>query len=145
MLIFVFSATIFRYFQLGSLTWAEEASRYLMIWLAFAGISLGFKKNAHLGLSFLVSKFPKNINKFFYFIRAGLIVLFGSVVSYYSYLLISNQLKNTQLSPAMGIPVWWVYSALLFGGILMIIRTLQVTLKAIKENNYSTQNEEEEV
>ena len=37
--------TSVRYFELGSMTWSEEAARYLMIIAAFAGISLGFREN----------------------------------------------------------------------------------------------------
>jgi C4-dicarboxylate transporter DctQ subunit len=132
MLFFIFMATVFRYFELGSLTWAEEASRYLMIWLAFAGISLGFKKNAHLGLSFVVDRFSEKNQKVIYFIRALLIILFGVMVCYNTFLLINTQIKNPQISPAMGIPIWWVYSSVLFGSLMIIIRTLQM---AFNRNN----------
>ena len=50
--------TSVRYFQLGTLTWSEEAARYLMILAAFAGISLGFRENSHLGLSFFMERSP---------------------------------------------------------------------------------------
>lgn len=132
MLFFIFMATVFRYFELASLTWAEEASRYLMIWLAFAGISLGFKKNAHLGLSFVVDRFSEKNQKVIYFIRALLIILFGVMVCYNTFLLINTQIKNPQISPAMGIPIWWVYSSVLFGSLMIIIRTLQM---AFNRNN----------
>lgn len=141
MLLFVFSATIFRYFQLGSLTWADEASRYLMIWLAFAGIGLGFKKNAHLGLSFFVNKFSKFGQKILYFIRAIAILLFGGLLSYFTTLILINQTQNGQLSPVLGIPMWLVYLALLFGSIMMIIRTLQLTIVSLKMKDFNSDSE----
>ena len=52
--------TSVRYFELGSMTWSEEAARYLMIIAAFAGISLGFRENSHLGLSFFMDIIPKS-------------------------------------------------------------------------------------
>ena len=143
MLLFVFLGTIFRYFEIGSLTWAEEAARYLMIWLAFAGISLGFKKNVHLGLAFLVNKFPQAAQKFLFFVRAAFIILFGGLITYYTFLLVSNQMQNTQLTPALGIPVWWVYSAILFGSIMIIVRTVQMATYSVKINDYSNQEKEE--
>ncbi|MET3696998.1 C4-dicarboxylate transporter DctQ subunit [Bacillus oleivorans] len=143
MLLFVFAGTIFRYFEIGSLTWAEEAARYLMIWLAFAGIGLGFKKNVHLGLSFFVNKFPTAVQKFLFFVRAAFIILFGGLITYYTSILVSNQMQNTQLSPALGIPIWLVYSAILFGSIMIIIRTVQMATSSIKFNDYSTQEREE--
>ncbi|GAA0316497.1 hypothetical protein GCM10008967_03850 [Bacillus carboniphilus] len=143
MLLFVFSATVFRYFEIGSLTWAEEASRYLMVWLAFAGIGLGFKRNSHLGLSFFVNKFPPTAQKFLFFVRAALIILFGGMVSYFTFLLVSNQFQNTQTSPAMGIPIWLVYSAVLFGSVMIIVRTIQMATTSVKLNDFSTQEKEE--
>lgn len=143
MLLFVFSATISRYFQIGSLTWAEEAARYLMIWLAFAGISLGFKKNAHLGLSFFVNRFSYLGQKILYFVRAILILVFGVLISYYTALIIINQMSNPQLSPSMGIPIWWVYLAILFGSIMIILRTIQMVVVAVKEDEFTSQVKEE--
>ncbi|WP_203553618.1 TRAP transporter small permease [Bacillus sp. B15-48] len=129
MVLFIFLATVFRYLGIGSITWAEEASRYLMIWLAFAGIGLGFKHNAHLGLSFVVNLLPKPLQKAAYYLRAVLIILFGGIVFYYSYLVVVSQMNNGQLSPSLGIPVWSVYASLLLGSALIVIRTLQLLIK----------------
>jgi len=137
MLLFVFSATVSRTFDLGSIMWAEEASRYLMIWLAFAGIGLGFKKNAHLGLSFVVNKFSQKVQRILYFVRAIIIALFGVLISYYTYSLIMTQIYNPQLSPSLGIPIWWVYLAILFGSVLIIIRSLQMSWASIKNEIYA--------
>lgn len=126
MVLFIFLATVFRYLQLGSLTWAEETSRFLMIWLVFAGIGIGFKHNAHLGLSFVVDLFPERLQKLAGYFRVALIFLFGLLILIYSYQLIMSQIDNGQLSPVLGIPVWWVYSSLLFGSILIVIRSVQM-------------------
>lgn len=137
MVIFVMLSTVFRYFELGSLTWAEEASRYLMIWLAFAGIGLGFKNNTHLGLSFIVKKFNFKVQKFFHYLRALLILTFGLIVTYYSMILVNTQIMNPQISPGLGIPIWYAYVAVLFGGILIIVRTIQMSLVPFTEKVYS--------
>jgi TRAP-type C4-dicarboxylate transport system permease small subunit len=54
MSIFVFANVILRYFFNSGLTWAEEASRYLFIWLIFLGAIVAFRENAHLGVDTLV-------------------------------------------------------------------------------------------
>lgn len=136
MLLFIFSATMTRFFDIGTFTWGEEAARYLMIWAAFSGISLGFKKNSHLGLSFFVKKFPSKFQKFFYFVRAFFIILFGVLVSYFSSILISTQIANRQLSPSLGIPLWVVYFSILFGSVMIIIGTIIITIQTYKTGNY---------
>jgi len=117
--------TAVRYFQLGSLTWSEEAARYLMIVSAFAGISLGFRENAHLGLSFVMDKLPKKIKPFFGFIRFIFLFIFTGLMIGLSYKLVLNQSRVSQLSPAMHIPMWIVYIPLLLGFCLMLFRIIQ--------------------
>ena len=53
---FVFINVILRYFFNEGLTWAEEASRYLFIWLIFLGAIVAYKENVHLGVDTLVVK-----------------------------------------------------------------------------------------
>jgi TRAP-type C4-dicarboxylate transport system permease small subunit len=132
MLILVFTATVFRYFRLGSFTSAEEASRYIMIWLAFAGINVGIKNDAHLGLSFFVDMLPPERRKVCYCIRFALMALFGCLLSYYTFRVIRTQIKYPQISPGMGIPIWWAYTAVLFGSIMMVVRVCQATLQKFR-------------
>lgn len=125
MLLVILVATFSRFFSLFSLSWGEEAARYLMIWLGFAGISYGFKKNAHLGVSFIVEKFPPRMQKLLALLRTGLILFFGLFLAYFSYDIIGNQFRFHQISPSLHIPMWTIYSAMLAGGILILVRTVQ--------------------
>lgn len=134
MVLFIILATAFRYFELGSINWAEEAARYLMILLAFGGISLGFKSNYHLGLSFFVNKMPIKYQKLLIWLRAILIVGFGLLVTYYTFLIVKTQMKFSQVSASMGIPMWCVYSEMLWGSIMIIIRSIQAAIVKIEED-----------
>ncbi|MEA4816445.1 MAG: TRAP transporter small permease [Lachnospiraceae bacterium] len=129
MTIITLAGTTVRYLHLGSLTWSEEAARYLMIVTAFAGISMGFRENSHLGLSFFVNVLPKGAQKVIFVIRTLLIVLFGLLISYFSFSMIQKQMALTQLSPAMRIPMWIIYVPMFLGCILLTIRTVQSAIK----------------
>lgn len=130
MLSIVFIDVLFRYIFKASLPWAGEAARYLMIWLAFAGISLGFKKNTHVGLSFFEERLAEKGKKIFIYIRSALVILFGGLIAYYVIIIMQMQIRTGQVSAAMEIPVWWVYAAVLFGSIMIIVRTLQMAFFA---------------
>jgi TRAP-type C4-dicarboxylate transport system permease small subunit len=56
MSIFVFGNVVLRYLFNSGITWAEEASRYLFIWLIFLGAIVASRENAHLGVDTLVSR-----------------------------------------------------------------------------------------
>ncbi|SCI56914.1 TRAP-type C4-dicarboxylate transport system%2C small permease component [uncultured Flavonifractor sp.] len=117
--------TSVRYFELGSMTWSEEAARYLMIIAAFAGISLGFRENSHLGLSFFMDIIPKSSKPSFRIIRFLILVLFCVLMIFLAYQLVTNQMRVSQSSAAMHIPMWKMYTILLFGFVLMLVRIIQ--------------------
>ncbi len=127
--------TSVRYFQLGTLTWSEEAARYLMILAAFAGISLGFRENSHLCLSFFMERMPESLKPFFHVIRFAFMLIFSVLMVWLSWQLVSTQMSVKQFSAAMHLPMWVVYIPIFLGFILMFIRILQafITHKAEKE------------
>lgn len=126
MLAVVLLATAARYLDLFTMGWGEEAARYLMIWLGFAGIGYGFKKNAHLGLSFVVDQCPPALRRFLGVVRALLIMLFGGLTAWFSYLILSKQFTFSQHSPSLSIPMWAIYLAVCVGGVLTVVRTAQL-------------------
>jgi len=134
MVLFITLSTTFRYFELGSIPWAEEASRYLMILMAFAGISLGFKNNSHIGMSFIVDRMPSKIRRWFILLRNILIVGFGLLTSYYTFIIIQNQMKFVQKSSSLGIPMWCVYMSMFWGSIMIMIRAIQAAIVKEEEN-----------
>lgn len=107
MAIFVFTNVILRYFFNSGLTWAEEASRYLFIWLIFLGAIVAYKENAHLGVDTLVQKLSINGRKKLFIINN--IILFVTMA-----LCVDGSWKITlltvdQVSASMRLPLAWVY------------------------------------
>ena len=124
MVVLVFSGVVVRYFSLGSMAWGEEVSRYLMIWVVFAGISYAFRSHAHLGLSFFVDLLPQTLHLLSKYIKQVLILIFGLVIAYSSMKIVETQFITNQLSPTMGVPLWSIYLALLFGMVMVSIRAI---------------------
>lgn len=131
MVLFIILSVIVRYFELGSLNWAEEASRYLMIILAFGAISLAFKTNSHLGLNFIVDKMPFKYKMIFLWVRSIIIFGFGLLLTYHSFIIVRTQMNFMQVSASMGIPMWWIYSTMVWGGIMIMIRTIQASMSVL--------------
>ncbi|GMQ57635.1 hypothetical protein AN1V17_20300 [Vallitalea sediminicola] len=128
MTITVFISTIFRYFKLGAIPWSEELARYLMIWIAYIGASLGIKKNAHLGVEIVVNKLPKKLKAASKYLRIAIILMFNFLIITFSFKIINHQMNIGQLSPALAIPIWYAYLAIPVGALLMIIRSIQMVV-----------------
>ena len=133
MVIVVFMSTFFRYTQLLVVPWAEELSRYLMVWIVFIGIGAGAKTNSHFTVDNFVTAMPRSTHKFFFILRTTIIVGFSLFMLINAGNLISKLQIMGQTTPALMWPVWAVYSAIPAGMILMILRTLQFAYKELKK------------
>lgn len=114
--VFAFSALVLlvlaqvytRYLTTNSLTWSEELSRFLMIWLVFLGSVHLYKNDGHIWVENFVDLLPQKI-KMLVLICADLAVIsfFGIIASGALALLPTT---HTQYSPALNIPMSYVYS-----------------------------------
>jgi TRAP-type C4-dicarboxylate transport system permease small subunit len=119
MTLVVATQVICRYLLGASLTWSEEASRYLLIWITFLGGSIAFKRGMHTGFDAVVRAFSPGAR------RAAQLVTLLAVAAF----LVIVGLKGMQLalfnmaqrSPAMRLPMGTVYLAIPAGCLLMLV------------------------
>ncbi len=122
----------FRYVMGDSLSWSEELSRYMFVWLVYIGIAYGCKVMRHIKIDAGLYLFPKDARKYVVIIGDVIFLCFALVIVYYAYGLVVKQIKIGQLSPAMQIPMWIVYAAPMVGFTLTAIRQFQTILFRIK-------------
>lgn len=58
MALMVFTSVMLRYLSSGALVWAEELSRYAMIWLGFLGMGPVLRAGGHVAVDSLVERLP---------------------------------------------------------------------------------------
>lgn len=107
MAILVFSNVVLRYAFDSGITWSEEMSRILFVWLTFLGAIGALKDNQHLGVDMFVKKLPL-VWKRVVFLISNLIIL------YVLWLVLDGSWKSTLVStkassPATGLPLSYVY------------------------------------
>jgi TRAP-type C4-dicarboxylate transport system permease small subunit len=120
-----FVQVVLRYGFGRPLTWTEEVSRYLFVWVVFVGTAVAARHNAHIALDFLVGRFPPPL-------RRGILVLMGMVslamlvllFIWYGWVLTAVSMR--QESPATGIPVGWATLAIPVGGLLTVVNIVRV-------------------
>lgn len=118
MAIFVFGNVILRYFFNSGLTWAEEASRYLFIWLIFLGAIVAFKDNAHLGVDTLVRRLSVKGRRILFVVNNILILVTMALVVQGTWNL--TLVTMEQRSPSMDIPLAFVYASGLLASVCMV-------------------------
>lgn len=117
----VFANVALRHFTNDSLVWAEEVSRYLMIYMAFLAGGLALRA----GMLVSVSEFPKRRNALGIALRWIILI---AILVFCAWMIHSGieymQRMGRQLTPATRISFKYVYAAMPIGFGLMILHTL---------------------
>lgn len=121
--IIAFVQVISRYVLNASLSWAEEALRYLFIWMFFLAGAAGIKDKVHVGFDLVVEKMSAaskivvhTIVDIFMLFLLVFLVIYGSLFSFENL---------NQLSPALELPMGAINFAIPFGSLLMILYTIR--------------------
>jgi TRAP-type transport system small permease protein len=114
----------FRYVLNAALPWAEEADRYLFIWLSFVGASITMRHKAHIAVDILVRSFAPAVRNWVALLAQAAILAFLVVVFRASgpVIEVTSQTRTT----ATDIPMSWVYLAVPVGSVLIGIETLRL-------------------
>lgn len=125
MLLAIFASFVSRYILVTPLAWAEELARYLMIWGTFIGASYGVRTGAHITLDILGVVLNEKSNKILRILSHFISILFCVLLVVGGIPLIHNLTSVVhQTSPTLQVPMYFVYSAVVIGSLLMIVRYL---------------------
>ncbi|PPA68482.1 TRAP transporter small permease [Jeotgalibacillus proteolyticus] len=122
MVLIVFLNVIGRFIFNFSFSWSEEAARYLMIWATFIAASLGVKKGAHITLDILTIYLPEKMNRIVRAISYILSMVYCILILFIGIPFIMDMATKGQLSPALQMPIHFVYLSIIVGTVLMFIR-----------------------
>jgi len=105
-----------------SVGWADELSRFIFIWISFLGAVLAYKKDEHVGLSFLVDKIRSpRVRRGIGILQQSLILGLLVLLTYFGY---HSSTTVMNVSPALSIPMSWVYLIVPFCGFLMCMMAI---------------------
>ena len=120
----------FRYALNHSLFWSEELARYLLVWLTFLGASVAYRRKVHPGIDIVYARMPSSIQRTVsIFIHVISTILFGIMIFYgcqFSYFV------RLQISPALYLPKWFVFSIIPLSGIIFMIHGVTFLIDEIK-------------
>lgn len=123
-----------RYLTAHSLPWADEAARYLMIWMTFSGAGLVLRTGGHVAITNLQDALPCLGQKI---LRAALtlgLLLFFCFMVYVG--IQYAQRMQYQVTPAMRIPYLYVYAAMPIGFSLLILHLMLIARGFITAGEY---------
>jgi len=128
----LFANVVLRYVLLAPISWAEEISIYLVIWIVFVGASVLIRTGGHITVDLLPRALPPLGQRVLFFTVMILMLCFLAVFIYYSGVHTLRVRSAGQLTPIMLAPMWLTYLAMPVGGALMFLRTSQLLRKVVR-------------
>ena len=129
------SQVYFRYVMNSSLSWSEEAARYLTIWIVFLGVALGLRRKRLIAVEVVVQFVPKKLE----FVFRMLVLLVSLVLMaflFYFGIRMGITVSN-KTSTAMGIPMWIPYAAIPVGTLLTLLNAIAAMIEMFTEKEAS--------
>ena len=113
------------------LSWANELSTYMFVWMAKFGAALGVRTGIHVGVDVFVKRLSPAARKpvivFALLCGALFTGVIGTLGAVYVY-----ELDPDQTSPELELPSWIVYLCIPLGSYLMCFRFLQVMWRFLR-------------
>jgi TRAP-type C4-dicarboxylate transport system permease small subunit len=109
-----------------SIFWSDELARFLLVWIAFLGMSIGVRRGAHPGVDSLVRGLPPAWTRTACLVAIACSLLLFCVMVGHGTLLV--QRTWPQRSPSLGLRMGFPYLAVPVAGLLMGLHVLAVGL-----------------
>ncbi len=122
----LFANVALRYVFSASTSWAEELIKYLMIWITFIGGSICVRQGAHIRMDFLLGWLSQRGRSLADRVVFLLSAVFCGVLAFYGGQIVLFTMKSGQVSPALKVPMWIIYTAIPVGSVLMAARFVQL-------------------
>lgn len=102
-----------------ALSWSEEITCFLLVYASLVGAAVAFKRGVHIAVTFVVERLPTGSQKALAVLVHLLGIVFFAVIAYYGAILM--KVESHQTSPAMMIPMVWVYMIFpIIGGVIIL-------------------------
>ncbi len=140
MVIIVFMQVVLRWIGRPTV-WAEELSRYIMLYQVWIGVAYAVRENAHIAITAFINKLTGQKRKLMDYVVIVLWMIFSVWLMVQGIELVRKVSVMGQVSSAMQIPMTIPYASVPIGGLLMTIRLLQKLVLLLSDRS----SEEREV
>lgn len=126
------SNALLRYLFASPLVWAEELSRYAMIWGTLIGVAVAYRVGQHVAITLFADILPSKLLLLFRFTCHLLVLVTCALMIQSGWMQI--MLLGGVAAPSSGLTIGWIYAAVPIGSALLAIeaiRCLAADLKSV--------------
>lgn len=131
---------VFARFVVGdALTFSEEISRFLMIWLTMLGTAYAARKGSLLAVDLLPELLRGRVQLAVGLVAHGISLVFYALLVVYGWNI--SQAVAFQSAPATGVSMFWPMLALCVGGALCFVNTIAVVVEDVQRQGLEPESE----
>lgn len=134
----LFVNVVLRYVFLAPISWAEELTLYVMVWIVFIGSSVAIRTRGHIAIDLLPLVLSPVGRQRLAIAVAAVILVFLAVFFYYSGQHTLRVRVSGQVTPVMQAPMWLAYLAMPAGSALMFLRICQQLWRLLRDPRAGT-------
>lgn len=116
-ILFVCADVVARNFLGFSVSWSQEVSLLLIVWMTFLSMAIGVEKGYHIGIELFYQKFPKSVRAVIDTVNKFIFLLVGIFMGYYGWKLTASTWTSTLAATKW--PAGLLYAMIPVGGYCM--------------------------
>ena len=133
MTIMNFLNVAFRYVASTSFSFTEELTVTVFVWVTMLGIAVGFKRNAHLGMSFFVDKFQGKAKAVLVLLSGVMSFVFMAILLVYGIEMVQGQAEMGSTTPVLGMPQTVQGLSIPVGAFFVLIHIIEANYVELKK------------
>ena len=120
----IIAAQVFwRYVLNDSIIWTEPAAVQIMGWFILLGAAVGIREGYHLSFEVLLFVLPEKVKLALYTVSDLVVTAFGGGMIVFGWQLAAKTAATTM--PSLGISGAWNFVPIVFGGILIVLFSIE--------------------
>jgi TRAP-type C4-dicarboxylate transport system permease small subunit len=133
---------LYRYFLSGSLVWAEELSRCLLVWICFLFLGVSYQRG-EIAYVDLINRLPLRLRAALMIPAMAITVIFLCVIAYYGVIYAYqntaqtipglNMLLKSITGSTAGVSIFWVYLSIPIGMVLLSLHIIAFAIRLFAE------------
>jgi C4-dicarboxylate transporter, DctQ subunit len=125
-------AVVLRYVFGIFLFWSEEAIIYLIIYSTFLGAVITLRHNEHVNVDIFGAFLKARGKRAFAVLGAAITVVYLVCIGFFAWLLLFEPFSTSTITPSLKLPLWVVEAAVPIGLTLMLLRALEILVRAAR-------------
>lgn len=130
--VIICAGVFYRYILNDALSWSEELSKFLMVWMTFTGAPIALRQGGHVAIEILPGALPPRLRQLLLLVTFLIILALMAVFVHQGWVLAWNARTQVAATLGGGFSMIWVFLAIPVGGLLMGLVAIELIVRSLR-------------